>query len=84
MKTIKCTVKYYGIIRDILETDSDVAEFSAFIPTLNDIKLVLEKSAPEIKKVEYLFAVNQKIVSNLKLVLKHNDEIALLPAFSGG
>ncbi|MGL2966796.1 MoaD/ThiS family protein [Flavobacterium sp. XGLA_31] len=82
--TIICVLKYYGIISDILETDSDFAEFTAFTPTLNHIKLALENSSPEIKKVEYIFAVNHKIASDLTLVLKHGDEIALLPAFSGG
>ncbi len=81
---IKCPVKYYGIISDIVEMDADVAEFTAFVPTLNDVKLALEKGYPDIKEVNYLFAVNHKLVSDLTLELKNNDEIALLPAFSGG
>ncbi|TBX65576.1 hypothetical protein EZL74_11905 [Flavobacterium silvisoli] len=81
---IKCSVKYYGIISDIVQMDTDVAEFNSFVPTLNDVKLVLEKAYPDIKEVDYLFAVNHKLVSDLTLELKQNDEIALLPAFSGG
>ncbi len=81
---IKCPVKYYGIISDIVEMDTDVAEFSGYIPTLNDLRLTLEKAFPDMKEVDYLFAVNQQLVSDLSCILKDNDEIALLPAFSGG
>jgi len=81
---IKCPVKYYGIISDIVEMDTDVAEFSGYIPTLNDLRLILEKGYPDMMEVDYLFAVNQQLVSDMSLELKDNDEIALLPAFSGG
>ena len=81
---IKCPVKYYGIISDIVDMESEVAEFSGFTPTLNDVKGALESTFPDMKEVTYLFAVNQTLVSDLTLVLKNNDEIALLPAFSGG
>lgn len=81
---IKCQVKYFGIIADIVDMNTDVAEFGGFTPTLNDIRETLEHAFPDIKDVTYLFAVNHVIVSDLTLVLKNNDEIALLPAFSGG
>jgi molybdopterin converting factor small subunit len=81
---IKCQVKFYGIIADIIGKNEEKIEFSGFVPTLNDIKLLLEKAAPDCKEVTYLFAVNQAIVSDLNLKLKESDEIALLPAFSGG
>jgi molybdopterin converting factor small subunit len=81
---IKCWVKLYGIIADIVGKNEEEIEFNGLAATLNDIKLVLEKAAPDIKEVTYLFAVNHAIVSDLTYRLKANDEIALLPAFSGG
>ncbi|RKS01953.1 MULTISPECIES: MoaD/ThiS family protein [unclassified Flavobacterium] len=81
---IKCPVKYYGIISDIVDMDADIAEFNGDIPTLNDLRVTLEDAFPDMKEVNYLFAVNQTLVSDMALVLKNNDEIALLPAFSGG
>lgn len=81
---VKCPIKYYGIISDIVNMDADLAEFKAEVPTLNDLKWALEQGFPDMKEVNYLFAVNQQLVSDLTLELKDNDEIALLPAFSGG
>lgn len=81
---IKCPIKYYGIISDIVDMDADLAEFTGDIPTLNDLKVTLEDAFPDMKEVTYLFAVNQRLVSDLAMELKDNDEIALLPAFSGG
>lgn len=81
---IKCPIKYYGIISDIVDMDADLAEFTGDVPTLNDLRVTLEDAFPDMKEVNYLFAVNQNLVSDLTLELKNNDEIALLPAFSGG
>jgi len=81
---IKCPIKYYGIISDIVDMDADLAEFTGDIPTLNDLRVTLEDAFPDMKEVNYLFAVNQTLISDLTLELKDNDEIALLPAFSGG
>lgn len=82
--TIKCHIKYYGIISDIVDMQSDVVEFSGFVPTLNDLKVSLENIFSDMKEVNYLFSVNRELVSDLTFELHDNDEIALLPAFSGG
>ena len=81
---IKCPIRYYGIISDIVDMEADLAEFNGDVPSLHDLKLALEDAFPDMKEVNYLFAVNQELVSDLSMELKENDEIALLPAFSGG
>lgn len=81
---IRCHLKFYGVISDIVDMHNDVAEFSDYVPTLNDLKLALENDFPDMREVDYLFSVNRQLVSDLTLELKDNDEIALLPAFSGG
>ncbi|WP_333876683.1 MoaD/ThiS family protein [Flavobacterium sp.] len=81
---IKCPIRYYGIISDIVDMEADLAEFNGDVPSLRDLKLALEDAFPDMREVNYLFAVNQQLVSDLSMELKENDEIALLPAFSGG
>ena len=83
-KVIKCKVKYYGIIRDILGVDDEIIEYVGMVPTLYDIRGVVEKINPDMKEVAYLFAVNHELVSDIEKELKDNDEVALLPAFAGG
>jgi len=43
----------------------------------------LGKNYPGLKSLEYSIAVNKEIVGQNRL-LKDNDEVALLPPFSGG
>lgn len=50
---------------------------------LGDLISELEQTYPELRRIKYAVAVNHEIVS-LNKVLSPDDEIALLPPFSGG
>lgn len=79
---MKLNVKYFGLIKDITSVDNEEFEFSEIQKTNHLIEL-LEQKYSALKKVNYYIAVNHKI-ANSDFVLKNNDEVALLPPFSGG
>lgn len=77
------TVKYFGLIADIIQKKEEQLIFKDVVVTLNQLQIKLEKEYPEIKNTTYSFAVNQSITKS-DIALKNNDEIALLPPFAGG
>lgn len=78
MMTIK--ILAFGQIGDII--GKSTFGFSLFKNT-EELKAELFKLYPELVKVNYTLAVNKKTI-NQNTVLRENDIVALLPAFSGG
>lgn len=73
-------IKYFGMIA---ETINKSEEDIKFLGNLDLLTLELEGEYPKLKDLNYKFAVNQTLVAT-NITLKENDEIALLPPFSGG
>ncbi|MBL4652895.1 MAG: MoaD/ThiS family protein [Flavobacteriales bacterium] len=79
---MKVTVKYLGNIAEHLKMEIEYIElpetstYNGFIEVLNSLHFGLQGFV-------YKVAVNQKIVTE-NIQLKDNDEIAILPPFSGG
>lgn len=53
------------------------------IKTTGDLMQQLVKTYPELQIINYLIAVNKKIIRE-NTALHHEDIVALLPPFSGG
>jgi sulfur-carrier protein len=76
-------IKYFGLLVDVTAKNEECISIDSKEITLYQLKSKLEKKYPEIKNTIYSFAINQSI-TNGNVVLKNNDEIALLPPFAGG
>lgn len=76
----KLKVELYGVLAEIAE--SNVIELAG-VNDIDTLKKDLEIKYPEFKEYNYLFAVNNKIVSENRF-LKNEDAIAVMPPFSGG
>lgn len=53
------------------------------IESLADLKNTLTNNFPELKSINFAYAINKKIIS-ADLKLNNGDTVALLPPFSGG
>lgn len=73
-------LKYFGMIA---EATGKVEEDFSCVKNLSDLTIKLELKYPKLKELNYKFAVNQSLVPN-DIIIKDNDEIALLPPFAGG
>ncbi len=80
---MEITLKYFGIIADITEKSEETFSIEEKTITLNLIQSKLEIKYPKILVINYSIAVNKKLLQN-DILLKNNDIVALLPAFSGG
>ncbi|MBK7233980.1 MAG: MoaD/ThiS family protein [Saprospiraceae bacterium] len=49
----------------------------------DQFRIWLNDEFPELQKIDFVIAVNRKLI-NQNTVLKNEDEVALLPPFSGG
>lgn len=73
-------MKCFGKLTDIITE----APAPGFPVSVRDLKAFLLNKYPELASVEYKVAVNQRIIADQEWMLQASDEIALLPAFSGG
>ena len=76
--TIK--ILFFGILTDITKTDNMELEN---INSISKLKEKLFSDFPELKTQNFQISVNKKFVK-ADLKLNSNDEIALLPPFTGG
>lgn len=77
---MKIKVLFFGMLSEIIGTGSLELENMENIRILQSY---LWKAYPEMKDMDYRFAVNKEII-NGKHDLKDGDEVALLPPFAGG
>ena len=77
------TVKYFGIIADFTKKKKEEFHLNETMNSMQSLQFHLEKLYPEIKNATYSLALNQSII-NENTLLQSQDEIALLPPFSGG
>lgn len=77
------TIKYFGMILEITQTESEQLEINNAPTTTAEIELLLIKKHPQLTNLTYNIALNQKIQSKTTLVT-NGDELAFLPPFAGG
>ncbi len=73
------TILYFGQIRGITKLSQEAISFEG---DLQQLRSYLIEKYPALAQVDFVFAVNKKIMTNVNLSAA--DEIALLPPFSGG
>ena len=74
-------LKYFGMIAEAVEKEDEFFELSG--STIKELDVALKNCYSNIENLNYSFAVNQTMV-NEDILLKENDEVALLPPFAGG
>ena len=80
---MKCTIKAFGITKDIIGDKDTVMEIASHA-TVKDLKLVLEAAYPDLKTLKSLFIAVNSVYADEQLQLKEADEVALIPPVSGG
>ena len=80
---MKITLKYFGVIAEIMGSEIEVLNIKSQSMTIMDLKELIVEKNNLLKDQHYKFAVNQTMIDE-NIALKENDEIALLPPFSGG
>lgn len=73
------TLLYFGQIKSITSLAKEQVDD---VQNLEELNNHLLEAYPKLKTVSFVFAVNKNIQENCEL--KPNDEVALLPPFSGG
>ena len=77
---MKITILFFGQLAEITGTSniklSDIAD-------TDDLRNKLQQQFPALEKMTFSIAVNKKMTQE-NTILKPEDEVALLPPFSGG
>ena len=58
-------------------------EFTIGASSIKSLRSMLEQQHPQLAKLKYAIALNKKIVTD-DADISENDEIALMPPYSGG
>lgn len=77
---MKITILFFGQLEEI--TGASSLKLNDISDT-DDLKNKLQKQFPALEKITFSIAVNKKMMQK-NTILKPNDEVALLPPFSGG
>ena len=73
-------LKSFGKIKEFIPKD---VEINQSFEDFNQLKSYLENLYPELIPMQYLIAIDHKII-DVHTILTENSEISLLPPFSGG
>lgn len=65
-------------------TKSEFAEFQIDTIKLRDFHALLCERWPGLNNITFVLAVNKVVIRDDSYLLNNNDEVALLPPFSGG
>jgi molybdopterin converting factor small subunit len=80
---MKLNIRYFGKLTDITKcTDEVITELSA--KSLTNVIENLYSKYPGLKNTTHTIFVNNKKASLDNSILAENDEIVLMPPFSGG
>ena len=86
MVTIK--VKFFSIIADTARSKEVELNFNSSEVKLKDVINYLMCRYPKLKRlskeINILYLINGKVISNVNISIKDNDEVALIPPASGG
>lgn len=74
-------LKYFGMIAEAVGKENE--EFDFAYSSVEELDKVLKNQYAKLSSMNYKIAVNQSFVEP-SVLLKENDEIALLPPFAGG
>jgi len=74
-------IKSFGMIADVVGSTYILENFDGGDAEL--LKSILCEKFPRLSQLTFSIAVN-KVISSEKTVISQDDEIALLPPFSGG
>ena len=80
---MKLTLKYFGQIAEIMGAEFESININESSITLDELNNILINKNNSLKDQPYKFAINHSITEH-NVTIKENDEIALLPPFSGG
>lgn len=80
---MQLTIKYFGKLTDITKCSAEYLEVQNNTSFENIISLLHEKY-PELKTSLHSQFLNNKKIESKDLTLNQNDEIVLMPPFSGG
>ena len=85
--TVKVNVLFFAKVRELTNRSSVQLEITSKLSLKNLIdQVIFQYPSLEVLKENLIIALNQNYVNDLSeiLVLKENDEIALIPPISGG
>lgn len=77
----KYSVLFFGATKEVTKTDRK--EIVSESESVYDLKSEILNQFPQLESLIHAIAVNQEIVQE-NVPLKDGDEIAFMPAFSGG
>ena len=77
------TLKYFGLIADITNTNEELFRLEKSDYTTNVLMKQLHEKYTGLQNVSFAIAVNKSITTT-EINLNNNDIIALLPPFAGG
>lgn len=77
---MKVNVLFFGQLTDITQRNNVQLDD---IPDISALDARLQQLYPKLVGTKYIISVNSAIVQE-NIVLSNNDEVALLPPFSGG
>lgn len=80
---MKCTIKAFGITREILGS-REVSIEMIDSATVADLKQQLMDRYPELKGLKSLFIAVNNVYADEQKILQSSDEVALIPPVSGG
>jgi molybdopterin converting factor subunit 1 len=76
------TVKLFASSREIIGRDKLQVELFEKM-TVRDLREMILATQPLLSKIQFVIAVNHKVVNDATM-LNQTDEVAVLPAVSGG
>ncbi len=81
MELIK--IKIFGYLSDYIDNSCIAIKFPS---TLKEFDEYLKNKYPILRNVTYSYAINKKLVTDINndIIINVDDEIGLLPPFSGG
>lgn len=80
---MRITLKYFGLIADITNTNEELFSLEKSDYTSQDLINQLYEKYSELQHISFAIAVNKSITTT-EINLNNNDIIALLPPFAGG
>lgn len=80
---MKITIKYFGKLTDITGIEEEEMKINENT-LLSDVEETLYRKYASLFNEQFACFRNNSIVRKKKLLLKGNDEICLMPPFSGG
>lgn len=78
---MKVKLMFFGVFTELFETDSLYLE-NVF--SVEEVIGILSEKFPKIHSHTYRISVNRNMIEDTAMKLSMDDEIALLPPFSGG